>query len=75
MIAHAGGVDEIILGVGVVVLYLLLRSTRAEREAEPTEGPCLYCGTHLGPERARCPDCGFRARRGAATPSPSDAAR
>ena len=72
MLAHAGGVDEIILGVGLVMLYLLFRSSRAERSAgEPREGPCLYCGRHLGPEVARCPDCGFRARRGPSASAPS----
>ncbi len=71
MLAHAGGVDEIILGVGLVMLYLLFRSSRAERAGnEPADGPCLYCGRHLGPEVERCPECGFRARRGA-TPLPT----
>ena len=73
MLAHAGGIDEIILGVGLVMLYLLFRSSRAERAAnEPAEGPCLYCGRHLAPDLERCPECGFRARRGAvgATPAP-----
>lgn len=75
VLAHAGGLDEIILGVGLVMLYLLFRSSRAEGSAkEPTEGPCLYCGRHLGPEVQRCPECGFRAQRGV-TPSPSDAER
>lgn len=73
VLAHAGGLDEIILGGGLVMLYLLFRSSRAERGGnEPTEGPCLYCGHQLGPEVQRCPGCGFRARRGraGATPSP-----
>lgn len=69
VLAHAGGVDEIILGVGVVMLFLLLRSSRAERRAgEPEEGPCLYCGHHLASGVTRCPECGFVARRGV-TPS------
>ena len=64
MIAHAGGFDEIILGVGVVLLFLMYRSSRAERSAnEPEEGPCLYCGHQLGAGVDRCPECGFRARR------------
>ena len=72
VLAHAGGLDEIILAVGVVMLYLLFRSSRAERAAnEPVEGPCLYCGHHLGPAAERCPECGFRARRGPAGPTPS----
>lgn len=75
LLAHAGGVDEIILAVGLVMLYLLYRSSRAERAAsEPQEGPCLYCGRQLGPEVARCPECGFRARRGVIS-SPSGAER
>ncbi|MGH2685565.1 MAG: hypothetical protein ACRDJP_08880 [Actinomycetota bacterium] len=76
MIAHAGGIDEIILAVGVVLLFLLFRSSRAEGGAdEPEEGPCLYCGHHLGPGVARCPECGFRARRGPVRSSATDAAR
>lgn len=78
LLAHAGGVDEIILGVGVVLLFLLYRSSRAQRRAnEPERGPCLYCGRNLEPTVARCPECGFRARRGpaAVTSSPSDAER
>lgn len=75
MLAHAGGVDEIILGVGVVMLYVLYRSSRAERLAnEPEEGPCLYCGHSIERGVSRCPECGFRARRGARS-SPSAAAR
>jgi hypothetical protein len=75
MLGHAGGVDEIILGIGVVMLYLLYRSSRSERrENEPEEGPCLYCGRELGPGVERCPECGFRARRGL-TPSPSGGER
>ena len=65
MLAHAGGVDEIVLGVGVVLLYLLFRSTRAESQKErPEEGPCLYCGRFLERGLERCPSCGFRALRG-----------
>ena len=75
VLAHAGGIDEIILGVGVVMLFLLFRSSRAERRAgEPEEGPCLYCGHRLGRDVKRCPECGFPARRGA-TSSPSGAKR
>jgi hypothetical protein len=75
VLAHGSGVDDIILGVGVVMLYLLYRSSRAERLAnEPDQGPCLYCGHHLDAGVTRCPECGFRARR-AATSSPSDAER
>jgi hypothetical protein len=70
MIAHAGGVDEIILALGVVLLFLLFRSARAENDMDaPAEGPCLYCGRQLGPELERCPECGFRARRGRVTSS------
>jgi hypothetical protein len=75
LLAHAGGVDEIILGIGVVALFLLYRSSRAERLGnEPKEGPCLYCGRHIGPDVKRCPGCGFLARRGS-TSSPSAAER
>jgi hypothetical protein len=75
MLAHGNGVDDIILGIGVVLLFVLYRSSRAERLAnEPDQGPCLYCGHFLGPDVTRCPECGFRARRGP-TPSPSDAER
>ncbi|MDQ4005419.1 MAG: hypothetical protein M3135_03840 [Actinomycetota bacterium] len=76
MIAHAGGIDEIVLAVGVVLLFLLFRSSRAEQHrGEPEEGPCLYCGHPLGPGVERCPECGFRARRGTITSSASDAER
>jgi hypothetical protein len=78
VIAHAGGIDEIILAVGVVLLFLLFRSSRAEQQAnEPDEGSCLYCGRSLGPGVERCPECGFRARRGRAEArsSASDAER
>ena len=72
VLAHAGGFDEIVLGVGVVLLFLMYRSSKAERDAnEPEEGPCLYCGTHLGPGVERCPECGFRARRGGVRSSAS----
>ena len=75
LLAHAGGIDELILAGGLLVLYLLFRSSRAERRTnEPAEGPCLYCGHHLGAGVRRCPRCGFRARRGV-TPSPSGGER
>jgi hypothetical protein len=75
VLAHAGGIDEIILAVGLVMLFLLYRSSKAQRAAtEPEEGPCLYCGHHLGPGVERCPECGFLARRGV-TSSPSDGER
>jgi hypothetical protein len=65
VLAHAGGIDEIILGVGVVMLFLLFRSSRAERGAGgAVEGPCLYCGHPLSAGMDRCPECGFRALRG-----------
>ena len=68
MIAHAGGVDEIILVVGVVLLFLLFRSSRAtEGEDAVREGPCLYCDHPLSPQTDRCPECGFRARPGVRT--------
>jgi hypothetical protein len=71
VLAHGSGVDDIILGVGVVMLFLLYRSSRAARlEKEPGEGPCVYCGHFLERGVARCPECGFRARRGASS-SPS----
>lgn len=76
MIAHAGGVDEIILAVGLVLLFLLFRSARAKGDAEePREGPCLYCGHPLGAETERCPECGFRSRRAGVRSSATDAAR
>ena len=72
MIAHAGGLDEIILGVGVVLLFLLFRSARADRQGDaPAEGPCLYCGHPLTATTSRCPECGFRARPGRVTSSAS----
>ena len=75
VLAHASGVDEIILAVGLVMLFLLYRSSQAKlAEQEPEEGPCLYCGHHLGPAVDRCPECGFRARRGV-TRSASDEGR
>ena len=64
MIAHAGGWDEIVIAVGAVLLFLLFRSTRAKAMAEPGDGPCLYCGRHLSRDMERCPECGFRTRRG-----------
>ena len=75
VLAHAGGIDEIILGVGLVMLFLLFRSSRAKRAAtEPEQGPCLYCGSHLGQGVERCPECGFLARRDV-TSSPTGAER
>ena len=72
MIAHAGGIDEIILGVGVVLLFLMFRSARADRADDaPAEGPCLYCGHPLTAAIERCPECGFRARPGGVTSSAS----
>lgn len=62
MIAHAGGIDEIILVVGLVLLFLLFRSSKAREDEAAREGPCVYCGHPLGPETERCPECGFRAR-------------
>jgi hypothetical protein len=76
MIAHAGGIDEIILGLGVVLLFLLFRSARADRgDAAPNEGPCLYCGRQLSADDDRCPECGFRAQRGPVTSSASASER
>jgi hypothetical protein len=71
VLAHGSGVDDIILGVGVVMLYLLYRSSRAQRLAnEPDQSPCVYCGHYLERGITRCPECGFRARR-APSPSPN----
>jgi hypothetical protein len=74
LLAHAGGVDEIILGIGVVALFLLYRSSRAQKRAagEPEEGPCLYCGRNLGSRVTRCPECGFAARRGVTSSASSE---
>jgi hypothetical protein len=64
MVGHAGGLDEIILVAGAVVLFVMYRSGRARRgRTEPIEGPCLYCGHPLPAGVERCPECGFRARR------------
>ena len=75
MIAHAGGVDEIILGVGIVLLFLLFRSARADGgEKQAREGPCLYCGHPLAADDQRCPECGFRAQHGPAVTSSATSA-
>jgi hypothetical protein len=63
VLAHAGGWDELLIALGAVLLFVLFRSTRAPREDQPSTGPCLYCGHHLGPDVERCPECGFRALR------------
>jgi len=76
VIAHAGGIDEIILVVGLLLLFLLFRSSRAKGAAEePPEGPCSYCGHPLGPETERCPECGFRSRREPVRSSATDGER
>jgi hypothetical protein len=62
IVAHAG--EEVILIVaGAWIVYLLIKGMRGERSDAPEAGPCLYCGTFLPKEVARCPTCGFPARR------------
>ena len=73
ILAHAGGLDEILLAAAAVALIILLRRPRGT-ERTPREGPCLYCGRDLRAEDARCPSCGFRARPGP-TSSASDEER
>jgi hypothetical protein len=74
MIAHAGGLDEILIAGAVVAVLLLLRKPRGSTEDGPREGPCLYCGAPLRAADTRCASCGFRAAP-APTSSASDAER
>ncbi len=72
MLAHAGGWDEIVVVVGLILLLLVFRSTRAERGKDgPQEGPCMYCGTFVGADEERCSSCGFRARPGTPEQAPA----
>jgi hypothetical protein len=72
VLAHAGGIDEIIVVVGLILLLLVFRSTRAERGKDgPQEGPCLYCGAFLRAGEERCASCGFRARPGTREQAPA----
>jgi hypothetical protein len=74
MIAHAGGLDEILIAAAVVAVLLLLRKPRGSTEDGPREGPCLYCGAPLRAGDTRCASCGFRAAP-APRSSASDAER
>lgn len=72
MIAHAGGWDELLITVALVIGAFLLLGRGKRREEAETEGgeakgagPCMYCGRTLESEDEVCPTCGFRARRGA----------
>jgi hypothetical protein len=69
VVAHAG--EEILLVVAAGwIVYLLIKGMRGGRSEAPSSGPCLYCGTMLASGMARCPTCGFRARRGVAGREP-----
>jgi hypothetical protein len=63
-IAHAGGLDEILIAGAVVAVLFLLRRPRGSPGEAPRDGPCLYCGARLRAADTRCPSCGFRAAPG-----------
>lgn len=78
MIAHAGGLDEILIAGAVVAVVFLLRRPRGTPGQGPREdGPCLYCGAMLRATDERCGSCGFRAgpNADASRSSASDAVR
>ena len=59
-LAHAGGWDEILIPV-VIVLLLFAYGTRNRNADDQAEaGPCAYCAHQLGGDDVRCPECGFR---------------
>jgi hypothetical protein len=66
MLAHAG--EELLFVMLPVLVFLTIYLIRTRRETRqgpsPTGGPCLYCGTYVPGRLDRCPECGFRARRG-----------
>lgn len=67
MIAHATGIDDVLIAAGIVGLFLLYSSRRRRRRAGPAArqtDECLYCGGALGAGVARCPKCGFRTQKG-----------
>ncbi|MEX0832505.1 MAG: hypothetical protein WD757_07930 [Actinomycetota bacterium] len=67
MIAHATGIDDVLIAAAIVGLFLLYSSRRRKRQAGPAArrtGKCLYCGGALGAGVARCPECGFRTPKG-----------
>ncbi len=74
MIAHAGGLDEILIAGAVVALVFLLRRSRGSRSEGPREGPCLYCGSRLRATDSRCGSCGYRAAPGPEVPTSSTSA-
>jgi hypothetical protein len=48
VIAHAGGLDEILTaGAVVAVIFLLRRPRGAWGDGARRDGPCLYCGAPL----------------------------
>ncbi len=67
-LAHQGGWDELLLTAAVVLGFAGWTWIRGRlREGIPRRRAgvaCAYCGHGLGPEDARCPECGFRARAG-----------
>lgn len=78
MIAHAGGLDEILIaGAVIAVVFLLRRPRGAPGDGGREDGPCLYCGAPLRATDTRCGSCGFRAGPGhqGPTSSASDAGR
>jgi hypothetical protein len=60
VIAHAGGLDEILIAGAVVAVLFLMRRPRGSPGDRPPDGPCLYCGAALRPGDTRCDSCGFR---------------
>lgn len=76
MIAHAGGLDEMLLALGLVV-FVAVYYRRRNRSIPPpaqdrTARRCLYCGHLLGSSHKACPGSGFKDR-GASARKRSDA--
>ena len=67
MVAHASGLDDVLIAVAIVGAYLVYagsRKGRGGRRQRFDPGKCLYCGSPLGTGPNRCPECGFRASKG-----------
>jgi hypothetical protein len=68
VLAHLGGLPELLEGLAPVLLFLAWRSLRGRQREGPKDrsagrGPCAYCGAAIPQGAPRCPVCGFRTQR------------